>query len=126
MSKSLKPTEAEIEILNVLWENGACTVKFINDKLNEKKTVGYTTTLKIMQIMFEKGLLKRTRDKRSHIYEAVYKKEDTQKLLMDKLLDTAFGGSAAKLVMHALGNSDTSKEELDEIKKLLEDIEKKK
>ena len=79
-----------------------------------------------MQIMFDKNILKRTRDKRSHIYEAVYRKEDTQKLLMDKLLDSAFGGSAAKLVMHALGNSDTSKEELDEIKKLLDDIERKK
>ncbi len=121
-----KPTEAELEILQVLWKNGPSTVRTINDKLNEKKYVGYTTTLKIMQIMAEKNLVSRDMESRSHIYKAAYKQDETQKVLLDKLLDTAFGGSASKLVMQALGNKKTSKEEIDEIRKFLDKIEKDK
>ena len=122
-NKSPKPTEAELEILQILWENGPSTVRFINDVLNKKKSVGYTTTLKIMQIMSEKNLVKRDEENRSHIYTAAYKEDETQKVLLDKFLETAFGGSASKLVMQALGNRETSKREIEEIRKFLDKIE---
>ena len=118
-----KPTEAELEILQVLWKFGPCTVRFVNDKLNEKKKVGYTTTLKIMQLMFEKKILKRDEKKRSHIYCPAVKEKDTQKLLLDRFLDTAFGGSAMKMVMQALGNHKTSKEEISLIRNFLDNLE---
>jgi predicted transcriptional regulator len=118
-----KPTEAEMEILQVLWKYGPCTVRFVNNKLNEKKKVGYTTTLKIMQLMFEKKILKRDEKKRSHIYRPAVKEKDTQRLLLDRFLDTAFGGSAMKLVMQALGNHKTSKEEITQIRNLLDNLE---
>lgn len=122
--KIIKPTEAELEILQIIWESGPSTVRFINDKLNKKREVGYTTTLKIMQIMAEKNLVSRDMENRSHIYKAAYKQDETQKVLLNKLLDTAFGGSASKLVMQALGNKKTSKEEIEEIRKFLDKIEK--
>lgn len=118
-----KPTEAELEILQVLWKFGPCTVRFVNDKLSEKKKVGYTTTLKIMQLMFEKKILKRDEKKRSHIYRAAVKEKDTQRLLLDRFLDTAFGGSAMKMVMQALGNHKTSKEEISRIRHFLDNLE---
>ena len=120
---SPKPTEAELEILQILWDSGPTTVRFVNDKLNLKKEVGYTTTLKIMQIMTEKNLLARDEENKSHIYSAVYKKDETQKVLLDKFLESAFGGSASKLVLQALGNRKTSKKEIEEIRKLLDEIE---
>jgi len=119
-----KPTEAELEILQILWQKGPSSVRAVNDILNEKKTVGYTTTLKMMQIMFEKGLLGRTKESRGHIYEPMFDQNETQSLLLDKILETAFGGSAMKLVMQALGSHAPSKEELDKIRKLLDEIEK--
>ena len=122
--KEIKPTEAELEILQVLWQNGPSTVKFVNDELNKKKETGYTTTLKMMQIMFEKKLVQREKSGRSHIYKAAFKQEETQQVLLDKILDTAFGGSAGKLVMQALGNKKTSKKELEEIKQLIEKLER--
>ena len=122
-NKSPKPTEAELEILQILWENGPSTVRFINDALNKKKSVGYTTTLKIMQIMSEKNLVTRDEENRSHIYTAAYKEDETQKVLLDKFLETAFGGSASKLVMQALGNRKTSKREIEEIREFLDKIE---
>ena len=122
-NKSPKPTEAELEILQILWENGPSTVRFINDKMNVKKNVGYTTTLKIMQIMSEKNLVTRDEENRSHIYTAAYKQDETQKVLLDKFLDSAFGGSASKLVMQALGNRKTSKEEIEEIRNFLDKID---
>ncbi len=120
---SPKPTEAELEILQILWDSGPTTVRFVNDKLNLKKEVGYTTTLKIMQIMTEKNLLARDEENKSHIYSAVYKKDETQKVLLDKFLESAFGGSASKLVLQALGNRKTSKKEIEEIRKFLDEIE---
>lgn len=120
----IKPTGAELEILKILWENGPGTVRFVNEKLNETKPVGYTTTLKIMQIMAEKGILNRNTDLRTHVYHSNVKEEDTQRQLLDKLLDTAFGGSAQKLVMQALGNHKSSKKELEEIKRFIEQLEK--
>jgi BlaI family penicillinase repressor len=118
-----KPTESELEVLQVLWNSGPGTVRFVNDRLNEKKNVGYTTTLKIMQLMVEKGLLKRDENQRSHLYSAAVKEKDTQRLLLDRFLETAFGGSAMKLVMQALGNHKTTKEEISRIRELLDNIE---
>lgn len=119
----LRPTEAELEVLQILWKHGPCTVRFVNDKLNEKKEVGYTTTLKIMQIMFEKNLLKRDESKRSHLYSPTMKEKETQGLLLDKFLHSAFGGSAMKLVMQALGNHKASKEEISRIREFLDNLE---
>jgi predicted transcriptional regulator len=118
-----RPTEAELEILQILWQHGPCTVRFVNDKLNEKKSVGYTTTLKIMQLMFEKKLLKRDEKTRSHLYRAAAKEKETQGLLLDRFLETAFAGSALKLVMQALGNHKASKEEISQIRELLDNLE---
>lgn len=124
MSKLVtKPTDAELEILQVLWTNGPTTVKTVNEKLNEKKDVGYTTTLKILQIMFDKNLVTRNEEERSHVYTAAIKEDDIQKALVDKLLESAFSGSAAKLVMQALGNANTSDEEIQQIKEFLNKIE---
>ncbi len=119
-----KPTDSELEILQILWQNGASTVKAVNEKLNEKKETGYTTTLKMLQIMFEKNLVERDENERSHVYKALIKQNDIQKVLLDKLLETAFSGSATNLVMQALGNSQPSKEELKKIKELLNQIER--
>lgn len=124
--KKYKPTEAELEILSLLWENGPSTVKDINDLLNRYKEVGYTTTLKIMQIMFEKQIVAREKSGRSHIYESLLKKGDTQNLLLEKILETAFSGSASKLVIQAIGRKKTSQKEINEIKKYLEMLEKEK
>ncbi|MEZ4772903.1 MAG: BlaI/MecI/CopY family transcriptional regulator [Bacteroidia bacterium] len=118
-----KPTNGELEILRILWDHGPSTVRFINDQLSTDKEVGYTTTLKLMQIMFEKGLLERSRDGKTHIYHALVSEEDTQRQLLDRFLDTAFQGSAMKLVMQALGNHSTTSEELDEIRRFLDDLE---
>lgn len=118
-----KPTAAELDILQVLWEHGPSTVRFVNDELNRKKETGYTTTLKLMQIMTEKKLLKRDEEGRSHIYRAALKQEDTQKQLLDRIVETAFGGSAAQLVLHALGNANATKEELEQIKALIRNME---
>ena len=120
---SQKPTEAELEILQILWQNGPSTVRFVNELLGQQKEVGYTTTLKIMQIMNEKGLVNRDEDNRTHIYKAKVTEQETQQHLLDRFLDTTFRGSAMKLVMQALGNHQTSKEELDQIRQLLDQIE---
>ena len=123
--KNYKPTESELEILSIIWENGPSSVKEINHLLNSKKEVGYTTTLKLMQIMFEKEIVSRTKSGRSHIYDAVIKRGDTQGMLLEKILKTAFSGSASKLVMQAIGRERTTKKEIDEIKKYLELLERK-
>lgn len=119
-----KPTDSELEILGVLWQNGASTVKAVNEKLNEKREVGYTTTLKFLQIMFEKGLVERDENERSHVYKPKIKENEMQKVLLDKLLESAFNGSAANLVMQALGNSKTSKDELQQIRDYINKIER--
>ena len=118
-----KPTASELAILNVLWEFGPSTVKFVNEKLSEKKPIGYTTTLKMMQMMFEKKMLIRKKESRSHVYDSANKKEDMQADLYDRFLESTFGGSAKKLIMHALGRKNSSKEELSEIKKFLESLD---
>jgi predicted transcriptional regulator len=119
-----KPTEAELAILRVLWQRGPSTVREVRDELDLKKPTGYTTVLKFMQIMTDKGLLTRDESQRTHIYQPACSKEQTQQGLVKDLLDRAFGGSAHKLVAQALLSQKTSPEELDEIKKLLEDYER--
>lgn len=121
-----RPTESELEILQILWEYGPSSVRFVNDKLNEEREVGYTTTLKLMQIMADKGLARRNTENRTHIYEAAAGEADTQQRLLNRFLDRAFKGSAMKMVMQALGNHKTSPEELDEIKALIRRIESEK
>ncbi len=118
-----KPTDAELEILQVLWENGPSSVRFVNEQLGERKEVGYTTTLKLMQIMYEKGLVIRNTDARSHIYEAAIERDETQRNLLGTFVDNVFSGSAMNLVMQALGNHKASKDELDQIKALIEKME---
>lgn len=121
--KNNKPTESELEILQILWVKGPSSVRFVNDYLNEKREVGYTTTLKIMQIMSEKNLVSRNTESRTHIYQAEVSEEETKQSLLQNFVDATFRGSAMKLVMQALGNHDASKEELAEIKALIEKIE---
>jgi BlaI family transcriptional regulator, penicillinase repressor len=116
----LKPTESELEILQILWQNGPSSVRFVNEELAKYREIGYTTTLKLMQIMFEKGLLSRTEEGRYHLYKAEIGEEATQINLLEKFVDATFRGSAMKLVMQALGNHNSSKEELEEIKKLID------
>ena len=123
----VKPTEAELEILHILWANGAQSVRFVNDKLNEQRdpSVGYTTTLKTMQVMNEKGLVARDDSARSHIYAPALPQVETQRNLVNHFVESAFKGSAMQLVMQALGNHDASDNELAEIKALIESMEKK-
>lgn len=122
-NKNIKPTDSELEILQILWKSGSSTVKNVNDELNKLRSVGYTTTLKTMQIMFEKELLSRERSGRSHTYVAIIKENETKNMLLDKVLQTVFAGSASKLVMQALGQNKASKKEISEIKKFLNDLE---
>jgi len=122
--QKIKATEAELEILQVLWTYGPSTVRFVNDKLKSERNVGYTTTLKVMQIMTEKGMLDRNKDSRSHIYNAAVEEKETKNHLIDKFVTSLFGGSASGMVLQALGNHKCSSDELEEIKKLIETIEK--
>jgi BlaI family transcriptional regulator, penicillinase repressor len=120
-----RPTESELAILRVLWEHGPSTVRFVNEQLNsleKEKEIGYTTTLKLMQIMYDKGLLTRKRKGKMHIYATSISEKETQRQLMDKLVDTAFHGSALKLVMQALGSHRTSKKELESIRNFLDEL----
>ena len=121
--KKQKPTDAELEILHVLWANGPSTVRQVNETLNLNRKIGYTTTLKMMQLMTDKNMLSRNEERRSHLYTPRIKESDAQNLLLNKLVKSAFGGSALKLVVSALGNVKTSKKELTEIRNLLDRIE---
>lgn len=122
MPKALpRPTDAELAILRVLWESGPSTVRQVHDALSEARETGYTTTLKLMQIMAEKGLVTRDESARTHVYTSRVPRDITQRQLVSDLMDRAFGGSAAALVLQALSAHPTSNEELTEIKKLIED-----
>ena len=118
-----KPTEAELELLGILWARGPSTVREIHEALSGQKSTGYTTTLKILQKMLEKGLLRRDERERSHVYEAVWKAEETQRHLVRDLLRRAFRGAAAKLVVQALSEEKVSGEDLAEIRNMLDDLE---
>ena len=128
MAQDIRPTESELEILQVLWKKGPSTVREVNDQLNEgtDKNIGYTTTLKIMQIMFDKGLLDRNDSKRTHVYQPAVREGKIQTAMLDRFLIAAYAGSASKLAMHLLGNHKTTPEELAEIKKLIDQLENKK
>lgn len=119
-----KPTEGELELLQVMWERGPSTVREIHEGLNGRGT-GYTTTLKVMQKMMRKGLVRRDESARSHVYSPVLKAEKTQQQLASDLVNKGFGGSAARLVVAALSAKRASKEELEEIRRLLDEIEGK-
>ncbi|EPR67260.1 BlaI/MecI/CopY family transcriptional regulator [Cyclobacterium qasimii] len=118
-----KPTAAELEVLAVLWDIEQGSVRQVHEKLSQTKETGYTTTLKIMQNMFAKGLVSRDEEKRSHIYKSAISQEDTQQSLVKSFIGKAFGGSAKKLVMQALGQSEPSREEIKEIRAFLDKIE---
>ena len=117
---NIQPTDAELAILQVLWQRGPASVREVNDRLNRDRgddnSIGYTTTLKLMQIMADKGLVDR---------RATFRENEIQRNLLDRFVQTAFRGSAADLVLHALGSESTSAEELAEIKQLIEELEKK-
>jgi predicted transcriptional regulator len=121
-----KPTESELEVLKVLWQMGRATVKQVNEEINKTKETGYTTTLKFMQIMFEKGLVSKNAEGKQHIFEAKIGEEDTQKSLLNRFIDSTFQGNAMSLVMQALGNHHASEEELSELKKLIQQLEQDK
>ncbi|MFT7055454.1 MAG: putative transcriptional regulator [Roseivirga sp.] len=118
-----KPTESELEIFGVLWSKGASTVREVNALLNLEREIGYTTTLKLMQIMAQKGLVVRDETSRTHVYKAAIDQDKVQATLLNRLVDSAFSGSASSLVMQALGQGKTSKSELEAIKKLIEKLE---
>ena len=122
INKQTKPTESELEILRVLWERGEATVRDVHEELSKTKDAGYTTTLKLMQIMHEKGMVKRDESSKTHKYTPLISREKTQKQFVGKMIDTLFQGSSSQLVMQALGNHKASKEELDEIQKLIDNL----
>ena len=122
MSNEIKPTEGELEILQVLWDKGLCTVREVHEEIAKTKDSGYTTTLKLMQIMHEKGMVERDTNQKTHIYKALVSQDKTEKQLVNKMIDNVFNGSAARLVMQALGNHSASADELDEIKKYLDSL----
>ena len=117
-NRARKPTDGELAILRVLWARGPSTVRQVAEAL--VRDTGYTTALKLLQIMTEKGLVRRDETSRTHVYEAAFTEDQTQRTLVSDLLDRAFGGSAAKLVLQALATRKTSPEELVEIKRLLD------
>lgn len=124
-NNTVKPTESELEILQILWEKGDSTVREVHDILTQNKEAGYTTTLKLMQIMHEKGIVKRDTSSKTHIYSALASQQKTQQHLVSRLIENAFNGSAARMVMQALGNHKSSKEEIEAIKKYLDELDHK-
>jgi predicted transcriptional regulator len=118
-----RPTDAELSILCVLWRRGPSTVRDVHEELSRETNTGYTTILKLLQIMTEKGLVVRDETERAHVYEARYSEQKTQRQLLSDLLDRAFDGSAAKLVMQALSASKASASDLTEIRSLLDQME---
>jgi len=117
-----RPTDRELTILQILWDNGPSTVRQVNEAMNKDEDTGYTTTLKLMQIMAEKGLLRRDDSQFKHVYKPAITEEKTQKQLVGDLLERAFAGSAEKLVMRALSAKKVSNKELTRIKKLLNEF----
>ncbi|MGH9869658.1 MAG: BlaI/MecI/CopY family transcriptional regulator [Candidatus Polarisedimenticolia bacterium] len=119
-----QPTTAELEILRVLWRRGAATVREVHEELQPRRPVGYTTVLKLMQIMAEKGLVTRDQSARTHVYKAAVSGKSTRRRLVSDLVDRAFDGSASGLVMQALSAGRASAEEIERIRKLLDEMEK--
>ena len=124
-TRYIKPTESELEILQVLWKKGLATVREVHEDLAALKDAGYTTTLKLMQIMHEKGLVKRDDSMRTHVYQAAVSKEKTQKHLLGKMIDSLFGGSSTQLVIQALGETKATEEELAKIQEMIDSLKSK-
>jgi BlaI family penicillinase repressor len=125
-STAIEPTKSELEILQVLWQHGPATVRFVNDQLNEtKREVQYTTTLKLMQIMAEKGLLNRNESQMKHVYSAAQEESKTKSVLLDRFIDAMYNGSTAKLMMQLLGSRKTSRKEMEQIREMLNKLDKK-
>ena len=124
--KQTKPTESELEILQILWDKQAATVRTVHEELLKTKDSGYTTTLKLMQIMFEKGLVTRDDSSKTHIYQPAVSREKTQKQFLNKMIDTLFAGSSTSLVLQALGGHSASGEELEKIQELINQLKKDK
>jgi predicted transcriptional regulator len=122
--KKLKPTESELEILTILWDKENATVREVHEELSKNKDSGYTTTLKLLQIMFEKGLVTRDDSNKTHIYQPAVTRQKTQKQFLDKMINSLFAGSSTQLVLQALGNQKASKDELEEIQKYLDNLKK--
>ena len=120
----MKPTESELEILQVIWKKGECSVRDVHEELAKNKDAGYTTTLKLMQIMHDKGLVERDTTAKTHLYKALVTREQAQQNALDKILSTVFKGSTSDLVIQALGNHRASKDEIDAIKDYLKQFEK--
>ncbi len=118
-----KPTASELEILRVLWARGPSTVREVYEALREQKSLGYTTVLKLLQIMTAKGTVRRNEDQRAHVYEACQPAEETKRQLVGDVLHRVFEGSASELMIHALEGRRTSKKELDELRRLLDEYE---
>ena len=124
-SSNRKPTASELEILQVLWERGPSTVREVYEVLSAHKPIGYTSVLKFMQIMTAKGTVRRDEQQRAHVYEAVQPEEKTKRQLALDVLQRVFDGSASELMMHALAGRKTSREEVEELRRLLDDCERK-
>ncbi len=122
---SSRPTDAELEILRILWRRGTISVREVHDELNLTRPTGYTTALKLLQIMTEKGLVRRDESSRAHLYEAVESQQGTQGKLVADLVERAFGGSASELVQRALSQSQARPDELALIRSLIEDFERR-
>lgn len=121
-----EPTKSELEILQVLWQFGPSTVRFVNDTLNDqKRAVQYTSTLKLMQIMAEKGMLNTDKSSMKHIYSPAIEEKKTKGFLLEKFVDNMYNGSSSSLMMQLLGNKKTTREELDEIRAMLDKLDKK-
>jgi len=120
-----KPTASELEILQVLWTRGPSTVRKVHEALSEQKSLGYTTVLKLLQIMTAKGTVRRNEDQRAHVYEACQPATETKRQLVGDVLQRVFEGSASELMIHALAGRRTSKKELEELRRLLDEYERK-
>ncbi|HEY1481508.1 MAG TPA: BlaI/MecI/CopY family transcriptional regulator [Candidatus Acidoferrum sp.] len=125
MTNPQKPTVSELEILHVLWERGPSTVREVHETISAKKPLGYTTVLKLLQIMTSKGLVKRDEQERAHVYEAWQPAEKTKRQIAADMLQRVFDGSASELMLHALAERRSSKQEIAELRRLLDEYERK-
>jgi BlaI family transcriptional regulator, penicillinase repressor len=125
MTKTQKPTVSELEILHVLWERGPSTVREVHEAISAKKPLGYTSVLKLLQIMTTKGLVRRDEQQRAHVYEAWQPAETTKRQFAADMLQRVFDGSASELMMHALAERRGSKQEIEELRRLLDEYERK-
>ena len=125
-TRVLKPTESELEILTVLWAQNEATVRTVHEELTKTKEAGYTTTLKLMQIMHEKGLVTRNTDSKTHIYTPAIDKQKTQLQIVNKMISSLFAGSPVDMVMQALGGNNTTNAELKKIEELIQTLKAKK